>query len=82
MAASKPSKKLRQGKNFARVKPLTEIVIVKTADRASASWRNTSGESRCLRLPLRAAWAPLQLSSFDTASRFRAAPGTSGMPLT
>jgi hypothetical protein len=37
MAASKPIKKLRQGKNMARVKPLTEIVIVKTADRSSAN---------------------------------------------
>jgi hypothetical protein len=36
MAASKPIKKL-QGKNLTRVKPLTEIVIVKTADRSSAN---------------------------------------------
>jgi hypothetical protein len=36
MAASKPIKKL-QGKNLARVKPLTEIVISKTADRSSAN---------------------------------------------
>ncbi len=37
MNASKPTKKLRQGKKMARVKPLTEIVISKTADRSSAS---------------------------------------------
>jgi hypothetical protein len=36
MAASKPIKKL-QGKNLARVKPLTEIVITKTTDRSSAN---------------------------------------------
>jgi hypothetical protein len=36
MAASKPIKKL-QGKNLARVKPLTEIVITKTTDRPSAN---------------------------------------------
>jgi hypothetical protein len=37
MTASKPIKKLQQGKNIAKVKPLTEIVISKTADRSSAS---------------------------------------------
>jgi len=37
MAASKPIKKLREGKNLPRVKPLTEITISKTADRTSPS---------------------------------------------
>jgi hypothetical protein len=31
------AKKLRQGKKMSSVKPLSEIVIVKTADKSSAS---------------------------------------------
>ena len=37
MTVNKPTKKLRQGKKMASVKPLIEIVIIKSADRASSN---------------------------------------------
>jgi hypothetical protein len=37
MTTSKPIKKLQQGKNIARVKPLTEIVITKTTNQSSSN---------------------------------------------
>lgn len=37
MAAKKTTKKLQQGKKMSRVKPLTELVITKTIDKASVN---------------------------------------------
>jgi len=37
MAAKKATKKLRQGKKMSSVKPLSEIVITKTFDKASVN---------------------------------------------